>query len=99
TRDAQPLAPLADRLAHALEVELLQIAQAAVKRAEAVAAGRVPEVFGFDERDAQATASRFPGRAGAVNAAADHDDVMLYARHAFQVPVHTSTCGMPARCA
>ncbi len=96
-RDTQPFAAFANRLPHALVIELLQVAQPAVERAKTVAGGGVAEVIGLDERYAQAAPRRFPRRAHAVDAPSDHDDVVLDARHAFQVPVHTAACGWVAK--
>ncbi len=97
----QPFAPFANRLAHAPEIELLQISDAAVKRAQAVAAGGMSKIGGLDERDAEPGSRGFPRCARAMHATADNDDVVVDGCDGAQVPVHASArlreCGRSAQ--
>ena len=67
--------PLAQRLAHQAELELLQIAQAAVEQLGRPARGSGGEVARLDQSHGQPTGGRVERRTGAGDAAADHDDV------------------------
>ena len=58
----------------------LQVPQAAVDRLQAVPGGAGAEVVRLDEGHPEARAGRVPGRGRAVDAAADHEQVVLDAR-------------------
>src|SRR2546423_647803 len=66
---------LEQRLAHEPEVEVLQVAQAAVDQLARPAARAEREVLALDERDAVAARGGVERHPGARDAAADHDDV------------------------
>ncbi len=71
---------LQQRLAHEPEVEVLQIAQAAVDELARAAGGPRGVVGALEQRDAVAARGRVEGHAGAGDAAADDDDVELVLR-------------------
>ena len=70
---------LDQRLANERDVEVLQVAQAAVDHLRGAAAGAAGEVVAFDQGDVVAAAGRVERDAGAGHSAADHEDVELLA--------------------
>src|SRR5262249_9156428 len=76
----QPLAARADRLAHAAQVEVLQVAESAVNRAQAVRGGTRAEIRPVHERHAQAASGGLPRDRDTVDSAADHGEVEGFCR-------------------
>ncbi len=72
---------LHQRLAHQAEVEVLQVAQAAVHQLRGPAGGARRVVALLDQRDAVAARGRVQGHAGAGDAAADDHHVELVRLH------------------
>jgi hypothetical protein len=75
---------LEQRLADEAEVEVLQVAQAAVDELARAARGAGGEVVALDERDAVPARGRVERDAGAGDPAADHDDVEAVGRQGAQ---------------
>ncbi len=65
------------RLTYQAELELFEVAQAAVEHFRAAARRARGEVTRLDQRHLQPTGGRVQGGAGAHHAAADHHDVEL----------------------
>ncbi len=80
----QQQSALAERLAHEAEVELLEVAQAAVDQLAGAAGGARGEVARLDQRHRQAAGGGVERSRGADDAAADHDDLEGLVRHALQ---------------
>ncbi len=70
---------LAQRFADEAELELLEVAQAAVDQLRRAARGPGSPVALLDQRDREPAARRVEGGAGADDAAADHDEVEFVA--------------------
>jgi len=87
-RHARPRAPLAGRFAKPPEVELLQIAQTAVKSAVVMKGRAAPEVVTIDQRDVQAARGRVPGGHQAADPAANHQDVESARRQRIEISDH-----------
>jgi hypothetical protein len=66
---------LNEGFAHEAEVELLEVADAAVHELRGAAGCAARPVAGLDHTDTQATGDRVERRAGSDDAAADHEDV------------------------
>ncbi len=67
--------PLAERLGHQAEPELLQVAQAAVRETARAARGAAGEVVLLDEPDGQPTRCRIERTPGSDDPSAGHEDV------------------------
>ena len=73
--------PLQQRLAHEAEVEVLQVAQAAVDHLRGAAGGSAREVVALDEGNREPARRRVERHARAGDAASDDHDVELLALH------------------
>ena len=85
---------LVQRLPDQPELELLEVAQPAVEHLRRAARGARREVTGLDERDLQPAGRGVERGAGADDAAADDDDVELFAAEPFPA---RSRCSGPKR--
>jgi hypothetical protein len=74
-RELDQQGALQQRLAHEPEVEVLEVAQAAVDQLRRAARGAGREVGPLHERDAVAARGRVERHPGARDAPADHDQV------------------------
>jgi hypothetical protein len=70
------------------EVELLQIAEAAVQRAVVMKGRAAPEVVTIDKRDVQAARGRVPRGHQPADPAADHQDVESARRQRVKISDH-----------
>ncbi len=86
--DAGGRPPFAHRLARALHIERLQIAQAAVNGAEVIERRAAPEILAFDQRDREAALRRVVGNREAIDAPAHDEHVEGAAGQAIEVTVH-----------
>jgi len=86
--DAQQDLALGDRFAHALEVSMLQIAQAAVNDLETVARGARSKIILFDQGHRKAGQGRFARRGGPVNSSADDEQVKFVLADLIEVALH-----------
>ncbi len=94
--DAKERPPLAHGLAQAREVSVRQVPEPAVDRLEAVPGHAGPEVVALHEGDAEAALRRVPGRGRAVDAAPDHEEVVLARGEGREVALHgTSDDSIP----
>ena len=80
----QQQAAFGEGLGHELEVEVVEVAQAAVHELGGPGAGACCPVAGFDDAGAQAAGCGVEGDAGAGDAAADHEDVEFFIGHALE---------------
>ena len=67
---------LDERLAHQPELEVLEVAQAAVDELGAVRGGRAAEIAHLGEQHREPAAGGVRGDADAVDAAADNDEIV-----------------------
>ena len=74
-RDARQRPALADRLAGTRQVQLLQVAQAAVDRAQVIERGAAAEIVALDQRHRQTALRRIVGDRQSADPAPDDEDV------------------------
>src|SRR5262249_51509528 len=95
-RDAQQHLALLQRLAHQVELVLLEVAQPAVDQLRAASAGGPREVALFDEQDREAAAGRIARDARAVDPPA-HDQEVEPGRLRGRHKRRNSTAARPRR--
>src|SRR5687768_9855527 len=81
-RQAQKCAPLAAGLEDETEMPMLEVADATMNEARRPARGAAREVVAFDERGAQPSHRCVARNAGAVDTAADNENVELFGAEA-----------------
>ena len=89
-RHPQESRPFPDGVSHPDEVAAGQIPDAAVHDPQAVGRGRRPEIVPLQQGDLEPAQHRVPRDAGALNAASDDQNVVLYTSELIQVPPHRS---------
>jgi len=75
-REAQQPFALVQRLAHEADLEVLEVAQAAMDQARRRARGSHREIAALDEQHGEPAQRGFARDRGAVDAGADHDHVV-----------------------
>ena len=86
--DPQQRRALPARLADPCQVEVLQVADAAVHHLERVGRGRAPEVAPLEQRHREAALGRIPGRGGTADSAAHDREVELAAHEVLEITSH-----------
>ena len=87
---AQPEAPLGQGLPNPGQIQVLEIAQAAMDQLEGVVRGGATEIGAIDDRDPQATQRGIARDAGAVDAGADHQEIELPPGKPREVSLHVA---------
>ena len=87
---AQPEAPLGQGLPNPGQIQVLQIAQAAMDQLEGVVRGGAAEVGAIDDRDPQATQCGIARDACAVDAGADHQQIEAPPGQPREVSLHVA---------
>ncbi len=97
-RDPQQDLALGERLGDQAELVVLEVAQAAVDQLAAARGGRGAEIALLAEEDSQAPAGRVARDAGAVDPAADDDEVVALGRgrHASAARIRSSSASTNA---
>src|SRR5690606_19143850 len=93
--DGQPYPPLVDRLANPAEIQVLQVANPAVDDLQGIVRRARTEIRLFDERHRQAAQRRVTSYTGAVDPAANDQDIEAAIRERVEVALHESLRGLP----
>src|SRR5581483_815535 len=85
-RDPEQDLALSQVLAHEAEIELFQIAQAAMNQARGAGGGPIPEILPLEQGDAQTAQSGIPRDPASDDAPADDDEIEGLARQLAKTP-------------
>ncbi len=88
--DADQRPALADEPPHLLDVHRLERPETAVQGLVVVKRGPAAEIAAVDQSDVEPALGRVPGRRGAVDAGANHQDVEASVRQPAEVAHHRS---------